>query len=487
MMDLFLPTSRELHVALALVVALPALALGALGVAMLARRTPSEATIARVVSWAVGLSTLLSFALAWAWIGLGADAIDVRLGRWFGIDQHELALYVLLDGLSLTMVLVTNVICFLVARFSIRYLHREEGFARFFLLLCLFTSGMHILVLAGSYDLLFAGWELVGIASILLVAFYWQRGGPVRGAVRTMITYRVADVGLLVAGVLLHHAAGSGALAEAFGGDHWTDRAAHLSPAGATTVGLALLLSVMGKSAQFPLGGWLPRAMEGPTPSSALFYGALSVHAGVYLLLRSAPLLEASPFVSGAVLVVGAITAVHATIVGRTQSDVKNVLAYATITQVGLMLVEIGLHLWTLALVHMVAHAFLRLLQLLRTPSALRDAQEIRAALATAPEPRPSLLARSLPRHVLARVYHLALRRFFLDELLERFVIAPVLAASRALDRVERRWVAALSGWSPRDADTPGADSPDAGPPETDAIEPGSRPRHASVGPGRRS
>lgn len=459
-MDLLLPTARELHVALALVVALPALALAALGISIIARRVPSEAAIARGVSWAIGLSTLLSLALGWAWIGLGGRAVEVHLGAWFAVAGHEVPIVLLLDGLSLTMTLVTNVVCFLVARFSIRYLHREEGFARFFLLLCLFTVGMHVLVLAGSYDLLFAGWELVGIASFLLIAFYWQRGGPVRGAVRAMITYRVSDVGLLVAGVLLHHAAGSGKLAEAFGPGGWTHRAAHLSPAGATTVGLALLLSVMGKSAQFPLGGWLPRAMEGPTPSSALFYGALSVHAGAYLLLRSAPLLEASPVVSAAVAVVGAVTAIHATLVGRTQSDVKSVLAYATITQVGLILVEIGLHLWTFALVHVVAHVFLRLLQLLRTPSALRDAQEIRAALASAPTPRPSPLARALPARFVARVYHLALHRFFLDELLERGVVAPVLAASRALDRLERRWVAALSGWTPEEPSAPPLPAP---------------------------
>ncbi|AKF04040.1 proton-conducting transporter membrane subunit [Sandaracinus amylolyticus] len=446
-MDLVAPTLSELRVALALVVALPAIAGGVLGLAMLARRAPSEATIGRLVSWSIGLSTVLSVVLTGGWIALGATARDVHLATWFAVPGHAFTIGALLDALSLTLTLVTNVVCFLVARFSIRYLHREPGYARFFLLLCVFTTGMHVLVLAGSYDLLFVGWELVGLASVLLIAFFSHRSGPVGGAVRAMITYRVADVGLLVAGILLHQAAGSAELADAFaGGAHGLHHAHGI--ASATTIGLLLLLAVLGKSAQLPLGGWLPRAMEGPTPSSALFYGALSVHAGVYLLLRSAPLLEASPVASAAVAIVGALTAVHATMVARTQSDAKSLLAYATITQVGLMLVEIGLHLWTWALVHMVAHAFLRLLQLLRTPSALRDAQEIRAALATTPAPRPSLWARMLPATTLAWLQHLALRRFFVDEILARFVVEPVMRASRALDRVERHGVAALSGWT---------------------------------------
>jgi hypothetical protein len=251
----------------------------------------------------------------------------------------------------------------------------------------------------------------------------------------------------LSAGVLLHHFAGSASLADVFGPGTWHEATAQISPDGATVVVLALLLATMGKSALFPLGGWLPRAMEGPTPSSALFYGALSVHAGVYLLLRSAPLIEASTVASIAIGVVGAVTALYATMVGRTQSDAKSALAYATMTQVGLMLVAIGLHLWTWALLHMIAHVSLRLSQLLRAPSALRDAQEIRAALATVPRHRSGFAKHVLPEAVLAYLYHASRKQLALDELLDRVIVQPVLAASRALDSLERRLVAALSGW----------------------------------------
>jgi len=215
---------------------------------------------------------------------------------------------------------------------------------------------------------------------------------------------------------------------------------------------LALLLSTIGKSALFPASGWLPRAMEGPTPSSALFYGALSVHAGIYLLLRSAPLFESTPFGSVAVIVIGVLTVITSSLAGRVQSDIKGALAYATSSQVGLMALGVGVAALThsgwlamLVVAYMVAHAFLRTLQLLRAPSALRDAQEIAAAL---PDARRSAHASShfVPERTRALLHRLAHHRFFLDDILDRWLVGPVLAIARAADGLERRWVETLAG-----------------------------------------
>lgn len=408
------------HLALPFVVISPAVGVLLLGTRMAVARPLSERFTTRVALSATALGWVSMVALAILFTQGGKQPIDARYGAWFEVGNYELRVSLLADKLSIAMLLVSGTITMLVARFSVRYLHREPGFHRFFLLLLVFASGMNLLVLAGSYDLLFAGWELVGVASMLLIAFFDHRRGPVRGAVRAMVTYRVADVGLLVAGAMLHEMMGSASFADAFGARAWPHATSALPASGSTLVALALLLATMGKSAQFPLGGWLSRAMEGPTPSSALFYGALSVHAGVYLLLRSAPLLEASPLASAAVTCTGALTAIYATFVGRTQSDVKNGLAYATMTQVGLMLVGTGLHFFTWVIVHMIAHACLRLLQLLRTPSALRDALEMRAALRQVPKLRPSPAVHFLPRGALDRIYHLARQRFFVDDLLNR-------------------------------------------------------------------
>ncbi|AUX34014.1 MULTISPECIES: proton-conducting transporter membrane subunit [Sorangium] len=440
----------------ALAVLSPAAAFAALGAYLLLLRTPSERVVSRAVLSALSVSLAASLAIWGSAVAAPYAFLPVKLGHWFETRSYAFELVLLVDRLSATMMVLVSLIALTVGRFSVAYLHREPGFARFFLLLALFSTGMLALVSAGTVDLLFAGWELVGVTSVLLVAFFHEREAPPRAAVRVFITYRLCDVGLLGGAVLMHDLAHSSQWGEVFGGAPWPGAAASLGPGAATALALCLFLAAMGKSAQFPLGSWLPRAMEGPTPSSALFYGAISVHAGVYLMLRVAPLLQRSPAASAVIACVGAATAVYGTMVGRVQADVKSALAHATMTQVGLMFVEIGLGLYWLALVHLFAHACLRCLQMLRAPSALRDAQEIRAAHAGEPLPPLGLAARVLPAALVRRAYWLSLDRFHLEALQERLVAAPLMRVGRVLDRIERRWVAALSGWPERAAAEPG-------------------------------
>ena len=215
----------------------------------------------------------------------------------------------------------------------------------------------------------------------------------------------------------------------------------HLSSSQATLVALLFILAAMGKSAQLPVGGWLPRAMEGPTPSSAIFYGGLSVHAGVYLLLRAEPLLEDAPLACMVLIGVGLFTAVVSTLMGRIQVDIKNSLAYATMTQVGIMFVEIGLHLDTIATVHLVGHACLRTWQLLRSPSVLHELHELRGSLDHEFETGHwyERIEQRLPGNLGRSLYKHALQRFYLESILERMFIRPfVWLASKiaALDHV---------------------------------------------------
>lgn len=430
---------------------LPLLFLGGVG------RRPSERVTSTAVLSLCGLSGLAAFALAALWLREGGAPLVLKYGSMFDLgprghvfrtepsSHYRFEIDLLIDRLSVTMMLLTAGLSWLTARFSVRYLHREAGFFRYFLLLGLFIGGMQLLVLGGSFDLLFVGWELVGISSMLLIAFFHLRKGPTRGAIRAMLTYRVTDVGLLVSGVLLHHFAGSSGFFDAFERKPWPHMTTHLSPSVAALVSMSLLFAAVGKSALFPLGTWLPRAMEGPTPSSALFYGGLAVHAGVYLLMRSAPIIEASRLATIMVAAVGVCTALWATLAGRTRSDVKSSLAYATITQVGLMVVGVALRWYNLVLIYMIAHACLRTLQLLRAPSALSDAEAIRAALPADALARRSWLQSALPPSVVARWHALALEDFQLDAMIERFVLGPILALSRGVDRLDRAWVELLS------------------------------------------
>ncbi len=296
------------------------------------------------------------------------------------------------------------------------------------------------MVLAGSLDLLFFGWEMVGLASALLIAFFHDRPKPVEHALRAFVTYRACDVGLLAAIVWMHATTGGAALDFVGPGLRWPGLVVPSEARDALIVAFLLLWASIGKSAQVPLGGWLPRAMEGPTPSSAIFYGAISVHLGPYLLLRSAPVLEAAPLAAWAVVAVGLATALHATFVGRVQSDIKSALAYASMTQLGLIFVEIGLGLHLLALAHIVGHASVRSLQILRSPSLLHDHQHLEQAMGQQLPRTGGHLEGLVPAKIQPWLYRHALERGYFDALLIDWVVEPFYRTFRALDRMESRF-----------------------------------------------
>ena len=366
--------------------------------------------------------------------------LDVRLGHFYKAGDYGFELVFLYDGLSAPVALLAALLLLATSRFSVHYLHREPGFLRFFLLMLTFGAGILLLVLGGTYDLLLAGWEIVGLTSVLLVGFFHERAGPARASLRVLVTYRICDIGLLLAAVSLHLSLHTTVFVE-------LASRLRAPPADfpALAVGLLLLFAAMGKSAQFPVGGWLPRAMEGPTASSAVFYGGLSVHAGIYLLIRSAPILSQSPLVGLALVAVGTVTAVMATLSGHVSADAKTGIAYATISQVALMVVECGLGLYRVATLHLLAHALLRYYQFLRAPSALQDALARRAALGGVAGSHNAPRWRQLPVDLRRFLYRLAVERFEVEAALDRWGTRPVLALSRWLSELEARLVAGLA------------------------------------------
>ncbi len=426
--------SELLAIALAVTVLAPLASVTVVGFRVLLGTRPASESFAAVVigaglvlSMLGGLATLAGFA------GLGGVPLrgEVEFGDWLRLHDFEIPAVLLVDFISVTLSLLAAVLTALVARFSRTYLHKEPGFVRFFVLLGIFATGTQLIALAGALELFFAGWEMVGISSALFIGFFHERAEPVRSAVRAFATYRLSDTGLLIATVTTFELLGSARFSV-------MERAATLGPGEATALALLFLLSAMGKSAQLPFSGWLPRAMEGPTPSSALFYGAVSIHAGLFLLLRVWPVLEASLVARVAGVIVGLSTALYAAGVVRVHTDAKGTLAHATLAQVGLILAEICLGWIELALAHLVCHALLRLGQYLKAPNLIHDSHRLGHE-----HRHDSLLQRRAP-HLASRVYAASLHRLRLDDRID-VAFSPVLWLAAVLDRADRRVRGALS------------------------------------------
>ncbi len=428
------------------VVAAPALLLAALGVTSLAGRPFDERVTAALVRIALTVALTALMIVASCAVAAGVHAFLVDAGTWFAAPGYEFHVSLLYDRLSLPFAALTITLGAVVGSFAERYLHREPGYNRFFVMLALFVTGMLVTTLASTIEMACAGWELVGLSSALLIAFFHDRPLPVRNGLRAFIVYRGCDAGLLAAAVLVHHWCGTGDLTVLLGAGPWPAGTVPLTDLRATVIAAAILVAAMGKSAQVPFSGWLPRAMEGPTPSSAIFYGALSVHAGAYLLLRIGPLLDRAPLVAAAVVIIGLATALHATIVGRVQTDIKCALAYASLTQVGIILVEVGLGFRFLALVHIAGHACMRSLQFLRAPSLLHDFHQVQSAVGGHLARTGLHLERSVPAAAQRRLYVWALERGGLDAILDAALVRPFVRTFELFDRVERRWVERITG-----------------------------------------
>lgn len=437
------------------VIAMPALLLAVLGLTPLLSRPLSEDAMARWTASCVVCGLLAALLVLGEMLRSGSRYVPLELGDWMAIPEEHFHFHLkfVFDRLSVPFVVLTFVLVGTIGAFANRYLHREAGYGRFFLSFALFLLGMVVASLAGTIETLFLGWELVGLSSALLVAFFHERAAPVINAQRVWSVYRTSDAAFLIAVVALHHVTGAGDFAGLMGTGPWPEGAAALTSQQALGVGLLLLIAAAGKSALIPFSGWLPRAMEGPTPSSAVFYGALSVHLGTLLLLRVSPILELSFWLSTAVVAVGLASALFATIAGRVQTDVKSALAFASLTQVGIITAEIGLGLRYLPLIHIIGHACLRTLQLLRAPSLLHDYHLLENAVGGHLHHEAGLSERWFPERLRQELYRVGFQRGQLDATLDRFIVRPFVRLFRWCDRMERTWTNFLTGTDSRESD----------------------------------
>jgi len=431
----------------------PTLLIALLGISTLVGRPLPERWISRAVATAVLTGLVASLVILAIMLGRGIRFVPIELGSWVAIPDYHFSVKLVFDRLSVPLVILSFVLCGTIGAFASRYLHRENGFNRFHVFYALFLLGMVITSLAGTIETLFTGWELVGLSSALLVAFHFERPAPVRNGLRVWVVYRISDAALLIAAVVMHHLTGEGDFQKLVGAGTWPDGTALVTGHQALVVGLLLLIAAAGKSALVPFSGWLPRAMEGPTPSSAVFYGALSVHLGAFLLLRVSPIIDLSIGLQAAIVSIGLLTTLYAAIAGRVQTDIKTALCFASLAQVGIIVAEIGFGLRYVALVHILGHGCLRSLQFVRAPSLLLDYRTLENAIGERLTQSSSIWERLTPEHLRARFYRLALERGYLDAWLNEGLAAPFLGLFQWCDRVELRVTAWLAGNSQTEAE----------------------------------
>src|SRR5437899_8132296 len=324
-------------------------------------------TIGRRAHWVAVPALVGSFfisCIVFARVWSGA-AFTARLFTWIVAGEFETSVTALVDPLTGVMLLVVTGVGMLIHIYSVGYMHHDPGYARYFAYLNLFVFSMTMLVLAGDFLVLYVFWEAVGLCSYLLIGFWYTRPAAAQAGKKAFIVNRVGDFGFGLGVMWLWTALGTLDYVAVFRGVET------LSPATATGVALLLFMGACGKSAQLPLHTWLPDAMEGPTPVSALIHAATMVTAGVYMVARSHALFERSGVALEVVAWVGTATAIFAASIALVQTDIKRVLAYSTVSQLGYMFAAVGLGAYAAGIFHLVTHAFFKALLFLGAGSVI--------------------------------------------------------------------------------------------------------------------
>ena len=335
---------------------------------------------------AVAISTVLSAIAYWDVVVAGNPGFDGMLYTWGVVGDLEISIGFLIDELSVTMMAVVTFVSLMVHIYTIGYMADDPGYQRFFSYISLFTFAMLMLVMSNNFLQLFFGWEAVGVVSYLLIGFWFDRESAIRANLKAFLVNRVGDLGFLIGIACLFMYTGSLHYADVFGAAPGLTETTMPGPWGAewsvlTFACICLFIGAMGKSAQFPLHVWLPDSMEGPTPISALIHAATMVTAGIFMVARMSPLFEHSDTALSVVLVIGAITALFMGLLGLVAHDIKRVVAYSTLSQLGYMTVGLGASAYAASIFHLGTHAFFKALLFLAAGSviiALHHEQDMR-------------------------------------------------------------------------------------------------------------
>lgn len=333
----------------------------------LGRNSLSKGLVGIIGSGVILASFLISVVIFFSLQGDTQKAHEVFLFDWISAGTLHIPLSFLVDPLSSIMLLIITGIGFLIHLYSTSYMHDDEGFGKFFSYLNLFVFFMLLLVLGSNYIVMFIGWEGVGLCSYLLIGFWYTNSAYASAAKKAFVMNRIGDLGFLLGVFLIFNFFGSVEFSKIF------PQAATMLPGNNILVLITILLFIgaCGKSAQLPLFTWLPDAMAGPTPVSALIHAATMVTAGIYMIARSSVLFDLAPITQNIIAIIGAATALMAAIIALTQTDIKKVLAYSTVSQLGYMFLGLGVGAYTGSFFHVLTHAFFKALLFLGAGSVI--------------------------------------------------------------------------------------------------------------------
>jgi len=395
-----------------------------------------EALLSWVAFSTAGLQLVLAFLFIISWIASGYEGINIKEFVVYQTTGYEFFIDLYFDFVTAVYLFVGSFLTFLITIYSRYYLHRESGYKRFFNTILFFFLGYNIIIFSGNFETLFIGWEVLGISSFLLIAYYRDRYLPVRNAFKVFSIYRLGDICIILAMWMSHHLwhhnvtfleLNNSVLVNAELQDHFSM---------GFFISLMILIAACVKSAQFPFSSWLPRAMEGPTPSSAIFYGSLSVHIGVFVLLRTFPFWEPQYEFRWILAGIGFVTSILSTLTSRVQSSVKSQIAYSSISQIGLIFIELALGFEVLALIHFAGNAFLRSYQLLVSPSVVTYLIREQFYKFT-PRPRPK--GRIVFDVLTNSIYVLCVKEWNLETYMFRYLWNPFKRMGRAMKFINKK------------------------------------------------
>lgn len=375
------------------------------------------------------LVTLCAFIIYW--ISNGAHNLNLMELSVVKTTHYEFFIDFFFDKATAVYLFIGALLTSMITTYSRYYLHREKGYKRFFMTVLFFFFGYNLAILSGNFETLFIGWEIIGISSFLLIAFYRERYLPVKNAFKVFSIYRIGDVGIILAMWASHHLFHENITFMKLHSYELVSEHLQNHTLIGSFVALCIACAAAVKSAQVPFSSWLPRAMEGPTPSSAIFYGSLSVHLGVFLMLRTFPFWEHQTSIRIAIGIMGLVTSILTSFMARVQSSVKSQVAYSSISQIGLIFIEIALGFDNLALFHFAGNAFLRTYQLLVSPSVV--SYLIREQFYNF-QPKEYTFEDSLPKKFEYALYVWSVKEFNLERLINFLLWRPLKIIGKSLD-----------------------------------------------------